>query len=415
MKNTFLCLLLLSAMIASFSSNAQVLAQFRGINRNGVYAESGLLKSWPASGPELLWSTDKIGNGYGSAAVTGDRIYINGEVDSTGFLFCFDLNGNLQWKTSYGKEWVESYIGSRSTPTVVGDLVYVSSGLGNISCFDRRNGTLKWGTDMLRDFHGRFTRFGHAESILVEEENLFFTPGGDEMNVIALNRFTGKMLWKCRGFGEIPGYNSPILIRLPERNILVTFSAYHLLGIDAGTGELLWSHEQINIPKAERQPGNGDTHSNSAYYENGFIYYIAGDGNCAVKLSLSADGKKIEQVWKNPEMDDYMGGFVKIGNLIYSGSESRKNLKVMNSDNGQVVDSLKIGVGSVLLADNMLYYYNQRGEMNLVKPDPKKPELVSSFKVPFGTKEHFSIPSIAGGVLYIRHGKSLMAYAIKQK
>ncbi len=414
MNFSFRIFLLVSAYAYSVSIQSQTIAQFRGTERNGVYNETNLLKTWPITGPELRWMNENIGNGYGSAAVTSDRLYINGEIDSTGFMFVFDLKGNLIWKADYGKEWVVNYNGSRSTPTVVGDLVYVCSGLGNITCFDANNGTKKWSKDMLKDFHGRFTMFGHAESILVDGDKLFLTPGGADTSVVALNRFTGKLVWKCKGTGEIPAYNSPILIQLPTRKILVTFSAYHLLGIDAGTGELLWSHEQVNTPLDKRGPGMGDTHSNSALYENGFIYYVAGDGNCAVKLKLSDDGKQIQQVWRNTELDSYMGGFIKINNRIYAGSESGKNLKCLDAATGQVVDSLKVGEGAIIMADNMLYYYNQKGEMNLVNPGQKL-ELVCSFKVISGTREHFSQPVIAHGVLYIRHGKSLLAYNIKQK
>ncbi len=393
---------------------AQVDAQFRGDNRDGVYNEKNLLSSWPLEGPAVLWSYNETGNGYGPPAITSDRVYITGEVDSIGYLFAFDLKGKLLWKSAFGKEWVVSYQGSRSTPTVEGNLIYVCSGLGNLYCFEAKDGSQKWSVDMLKDLNGRFTLFGHAESPLLDGDQVFLTPGGSDTNVVSLNRFTGKINWICKGRGEIPAYNSPVLIKLPDLNILVTFSAYNMLGIDAATGKLLWSHSQDNIPVAERKPGMGDTHSNSAYYENGYLYYIAGDGNCGVKLKLSADGKQITEEWRNTAVDDYMGGFIKIGDRIYTGSESKRALICTDANTGQIVDSLKIGIGSLALADDMLYYYNQRGEMNLVKPDPSKMELVSKFKITAGKKEHFSHPVIKAGILYIRHGSALMVYDIRK-
>ncbi len=399
----------------SASLQAQVIAQFRGPNRDGVYPEKNLLSSWPAEGPSLLWSNNEVGNGYGPPAITNDRVYITGEVDSIAYLFAFDLKGKLLWKSDFGKEWVASYQGSRSTPTVVGDLIYVCSGLGNLYCIEATTGKQKWSVDMLKDLQGRFTMFGHAESPLVDGDQVFLTPGGIDNNVVSLNRFTGKINWACKGFGEIPGYNSPVMISLPSLKILVTFSAYHLMGIDAQTGKLLWSDEQVNVPVAERKPGMGDTHSNSTYYENGYIYYVAGDNNCGTKLKLSDDGKQITQIWNNKAVDNYMGGFIKIDNYIYTGSESKRSLICADANTGQVVDSLKIGTGSIALADNMLYYYNQRGEMNLIKPVPLKMELISKFKITAGTKENFSHPVIKNGILYIRHGKALMAYDIRKK
>jgi len=394
---------------------AQTLAQFRGPNRDGVYPEKNLLTSWPADGPSLLWSNNEVGNGYGLPAITSDRIYITGEVDSLAWLFAFDRKGKLLWKSDIGKEWVASYQGSRSTPTVVGNLIYVCSGLGNLSCLNTTDGSRKWSVDMMKDLKGRFTLYGQAESPLVDGDQVFLVPGGEENNVVAFNRFTGKINWTCKGRDDVPGYNSPIMIKLPAINILVTFSAYNLMGIDANTGKLLWFHEQINTPLAERKPGMGDTHSNSVLFEDGFIYYIAGDGNCGVKLKLSVDGKQITQVWRNTALDNYMGGFIKIGNRLYTGSDSKRSLLCADANTGKVSDSLKIGTGSIAFADNMLYYYNQRGEMNLVNPGATKLELVSKFKITAGTKEHFSHPVISDGVLFIRHGKSLMAYDIRKK
>jgi len=215
---------------------AQTIAQFRGLNREGVYADKNLLTSWPPEGPALLWVNYEVGNGYGPPAITTDRVYITGEVDSTAWLFAFDHKGKLLWKSDFGKEWVVSYQGSRSTPTVVGNLIYVCSGLGNLFCFNSSDGSQKWSVNMLKDLNGRFTLFGHAESPLAVDDQVFLTPGGADNNVVAFNRFTGKLLWVCKGKGEVPGYNSPIMIKLPTLNILVTFSAYNMLGIDAKQG-----------------------------------------------------------------------------------------------------------------------------------------------------------------------------------
>lgn len=412
MKKLFVLLVLLLQF--GFNSKAQTIVQWRGSDRNGIYNEKNLLKSWPAEGPKLLWVNEGVGNGFGSESVTSDRIYITGEKDTIGYLSALDLKGNLIWKSDYGKEWVKTFPGSRSQPTVVGDLIYVCSGLGNLTCFDAKTGTKKWVIERQKDLHGKPTLHGHSESPLVDGDKVFVTPGGKDTNIVALNRFTGKILWVSKGKSERPAYNSPLLIKLPKRSIIVTLTAYNLLGLDAKTGELLWFHEQDNTPLTKREPGEGDTHANSAWFENGFIYYIAGDGNCAVKLSLSDDGKQIKQVWRNNTIDNYMGGFIKLGDKIYTCTSGRKNLKTIDANTGKVLDSLKVGVGSIIYADKMLYYYNQKGEVNLIKPTPEKLELVSTFKITKGTLEHFSHPVISNGVFYLRHGKALMAYNIKE-
>jgi outer membrane protein assembly factor BamB len=413
MKNRLYFIFILCTL--SVEGYLQTNAQWRGPERNGFYPETNLLKSWPAEGPAMLWNTEIIGNGYGSPTVTAERLYITGETDTTGYLFAFTLQGKLLWKSAYGKEWVVNYQGSRCAPTVVGDLIYVCSGLGDLTCFECATGVKKWSVDMIHDLHGRFTLFGHAESSLIDGDKVFLVPGGKDTNVVALNRFTGKIIWTSQGQGEIPGYNSPYLIRLFNRTLLVTFTAYSLLGIDAQTGELLWVHSQDNIPVAERKPGNGDTHSNTIMYENGCIYYFAGDGNGAVKLELSSDGKEIRQIWRNKNIDNYMGGFVKQGGNIYSCVSEKKQLKCIDAGTGFISDSLKCGAGSIILSDSMLYYYNQKGEVRLITPGAGKMVQSGFFKITSGTKEHFSHPVIHRGVLYIRHGNALMAYDIRKK
>jgi hypothetical protein len=74
--------------------------QFRGPNRDGKSAETGLLQKWPEGGPKLLWSVGGLGVGFSSAAVAKGRVYTTGMLDGEGFLFAYDLDGNFQWKVS---------------------------------------------------------------------------------------------------------------------------------------------------------------------------------------------------------------------------------------------------------------------------------------------------------------------------
>lgn len=402
--------LVLTGLLFPFISIAQITTQWRGAERRGVYPGNGLLQSWPAEGPRLIRIYEGIGNGYGSPTVAGDQLLIAGEVNDTAFLFAFNANGELLWRSDFGMEWVVNYKGSRCAPTVVDDLVYVTSGLGELACFETKTGIKRWSANYLSELHGASPLFGFAEAPLVHGNLVFATPGGPDTNVVALDRFTGELKWICRGKGEVQGYNSPILIRLPERTILALFTAYSFLGIDTRTGKLLWSHEQLNIPTAERQPGNGDTHSNSAWYEDGFIYYIAGDGNGAVKLELLDEGKKIRQVWRNKSIDNYMGGFVILNDRIYSCTSEKKSLVALDINSGEIVSTLKIGTGALIWADGKIYYYTQGGKVCLA--DPAKLTEISSFKINRGTNENFAHPVIHDGILYVRHGNVMMAYKI---
>ncbi len=402
--------LLIILVVGPLSSTAQITTQWRGAERHGIYPDENLLGSWPPEGPPLIRVYENIGNGYGSPTVTDNMLFITGETDSTAYLMAYDPEGNFLWKSGFGLEWVVNYEGSRCAPTVVDDLIYVTSGLGNLTCFDRTTGQQRWSKEMVQNLQGIAPLFGFAEAPLVHGNLVFATPGGPDTNVVALDRFTGEIKWVCSGNGEVSGYNSPILIKLPKRDIVVLFTAYSFLGIDTRTGKLLWSHDQVNIPLSERKPGNGDTHSNSAWYQDGYIYYIAGDGNGAVKLELLDDGTKIGQVWRNKEIDNYMSGFVIQNDKIYSCTSSGKSLVSLDTETGEILKSQKIGTGSLIWANNNIYYYTQDGKVCLINPETL--EVISSMKVDKGTKEHFSHPVIHNGILYVRHGNILMAYDV---
>ena len=401
-------------ILFSCSSSQPELYEWRGEMRSGIYPDTGLLKEWPEEGPQELWTLDNLGRGYGSPLFVEDRFYITGEVDSLALLYCFNLNGKKLWQTSLGKEWVTSFPGSRSAPTVVDNLLYIGTGMGNLFCVNREDGSIAWSLDFAEDFQGQYPLHGHSEATVVKDGMVFWTPGGEKHNVVALDRFSGELVWSHPGFGEYSGYNPGKLVSHKDRDLFVTFSAYHLMGFDAESGELLWSEEQFGVSPEERILGMGDTHANSVIYSDGSIYYAAGDGNRGVRLDLSEDGSEVSEIWRNAEFDSFMGGIVLIGNHLYTSGTSTQNLMSIDASTGILTDSLKVGHGALIAADESLYYYNQRGEMRLISFSEGKMKELSSFRIKKGSGHHFSHPVINQGILYQRRGNALMAYDIRE-
>lgn len=402
MKHLIMCLCIM--LLFSFTKKEEPISEWRGPNRTGVYNETGLLKQWPADGPELLWVIDSTGRGYGSPVISGDQIFITGETDSTSYLYAYSLAGKLIWKSPCGNEWVKNFPGSRSTPTVVGDLIYVCSGKGDIACLDKHSGTKKWSLNMVSDLQGINNMFGYSQSLLVKDNLVYCQPGGPENNVVALNRFTGKVVWLQKAKGEIEAYGSPSIIKRGQRDLLLTFSEMSFLGLDGKSGELLFTHKMDTA---------GNLHGNIPVIGGNDLIYTEGDGNRTVKLTLAEDGSSITEVWRNRSFDNIMGGVVRIGDKIYGTAHRQMYLKCLDMKTGQVTDSVKMFRGSTIAADGMLYVYTEKGMVYLVDPKPEGMQIVSSFKVTNGSKEFFSHPVIHEGVLYLRHGEALMAYAIK--
>jgi hypothetical protein len=131
-------------------------------------------------------------------------------------------------------------------------------------------------------------------------------------------------------------------------------------------------------------------------------------------LRLKDGGKAVEQVWKN-EVDNLMGGAVKVGNYVYtSGHQSARGWFCIDWNTGEIKSRINDNSAiAIIYADGMLYSYSDRGEMALVRPDPERFEIVSKFPITLGTEQHWAHPVIHRGVLYVRHGDALMAYKIK--
>lgn len=355
--------------------------------------------------PDPLLIIEGLGNGYSTPGITSDRIFVTGEKEGAGYLFAYDFNGALLWKTEYGREWSENYPGSRASPTVIDCTVYTCSGMGDITSFNANTGKKQWTVNMIIDLHGVNAVFGYSMPVLVVRDRIYCLPGGPDTNIACLNRFTGELMWKSAGDGETPGYAAPLFIRHHARNLLVTFSEYAMLGLDADTGELLWTHE-LSIA--------GDAPCNRPIYSEGFLYMVAGRGNGAAKFEISQDGKQINKIWTNDAFDTYFGGFIMIGNFLYGSSESKRLWLSVDALTGKNVDSLPFKTGSIVSAGEDLVIYNQTGGVGLVRLNQGKMTLAKSFKIIKGTKEHFSHPLMAGGRLYFRHGDALLVYDYQQ-
>jgi outer membrane protein assembly factor BamB len=390
---------------------SQTVYQWRGPDRDGKYNETQLLKQWPEKGPQLLWSNETLGEGYAAPVVTSDKLFVNGVVGGNSYLFAFDLKGKLLWKSPNGKEftgegYAANFPGARPTPTVVNDLVYTSSGLGRIACFDIATGKEKWAVDMVKDLKGYINEFGYAESFVTDEKLLYCFPGGPLNNIAALDRLTGKTVWTSKALGDTTHFCSPILINLPSRKIYVSVSRRWLFAVDCQNGELLWKY-----PVAFKYDGD---HVNTPVYEAPYLYWVSGDenGNGAVKLELAADGKSVKEIWSNPQVRNSMGGLIVIDGKLFTTTEN-KNLNILDPAKGTVTDKIKAPYGGLIFADNKFIVYGNNGDVSLINYENGKLTPGGSFKVDKGTKEHFAHPVIANGVMYIRHGEALMAYKIK--
>jgi len=399
--------LILIAVIL-FSGNslfAQEVTHWRGPLANGVYPEKGLLKEWPAKGPELLWSFDELGKGHSSVTLSEDAVYLPTMIDSTGYIYKFSKSGELIWKVFYGKEFTESFPGARSSVTIAGDRLYMLSGMGRLVCLSTSDGRLLWSVSLIRDFGGTNITWGYTETLLVDGDIVYATPGGAENNVIALDRFSGKLIWSSPGMGELSAYCSPLLVKLPGRKLLVTHTQKSIMGIDAGNGELLWSYPH---------PNEWSVHPNTPLYKNGMLFCYSGYGQGGVMLKLNDNGASVKMLWITKKLDPRVGGAVEVDGYIYGSGDYDRSWQCLDWNTGEEKYAVTdIAKGTVICADGMLYCYSERGELALVPATPEGFIVSGKTRIMKGSEQHWAYPVIGDGVLYIHHGSSLMAFSIK--
>jgi len=293
-------------------------AQWRGENRDGKYPDTGLLNKWSTEGPKLLWHYDLLGPGHASAAVTNNFVYTAGvnTVTEMGFIIAFDHSGKTVWKKVYAKEWVENWDGVRSTPIIDGEKLYILSSYGVVVCMNSKNGDKIWSIDLMKDYNARNIEWGFTENLVIEDDKLFCTAGAEEANVVALDKNSGNLIWKCKGNGEKSAYNSPFVINHNNKKIFITMTESSILGIEVESGKLLWSFSQ---------PNKYSVHANTPTYKDGMLYCVSGYGKGSVMLKLADDGNSVTEMWRDENLDNKMGGVILLDGIIYgSGHFNRK-------------------------------------------------------------------------------------------
>jgi len=364
------------------------------------------MKRWPQDGPKELWSYDGLGEGYSSVSVVGGIVYTTGMIGGQEYLFAFDSQGKPKYKVNYGPEWTKAgnYPSARTTPTIDGDRLYLMSGQGRLACYKAATGERLWYVDTLDKFKGKNIPWGIAESPLIDGEKVICTPGGQDATMVALNKMTGATIWTTQGLSQLSAYCSPILVERGPNRLLLTMVEKAVIGVGADTGRVYWI-----IPHEVSY----DIQAVSPAYQDGLMYFTNGYHHGSHVFQLSPDGTSVTPKWSEESLDVHHGGVVLVDGNIH-GASSSGNWICLDLATGKVefTDKL-VGKGSVIYVDGMLYGYGEKGQVGLIKIKPDGYELVNSFRVRQGSKEHWAHPAISDGRLYIRHGDCLMCYDIK--
>lgn len=419
--------------------------QWRGPNRDGKSADTGLLQEWPNEGPPLAWKVDKLGGGDSAPAVAAGRVFLMSNRGQEEVVWALsEKDGSEIWVTPLGPAFSQRASqgkeGPGCTPTVDGERLYVEGLAGNVACLQAADGKILWQRSMTEDFGGRVPMWSYRESPLVDGDKVIVTPGGPDAILVALNKLTGETIWKAKlpdspsGASEAPGssrggrggpgggagasYASPIAIDFDGQRQYVQLTARALIGVAASDGNFLWRYDK----PANRMGINCST----PLYQDGAVFASSayGAGGGLVKLSKGADGTiKAEEVYAAKDMQSHHGGMILLDGCLYGATGGNEGGALMCLDfaTGKVLWDQRDAVGrrakgSLTLADGRFYYRMEDGVVCLIEPSSKQYVERGRFQQPDRTRlPAWSHPVVANGRLYVRDQDALFCYDVKAK
>lgn len=384
--------------------------QWRGADRNGVSREAGLLQQWPNGGPAVGWTVTGLGSGYGSLAVQGNRVFVQGLRNGQSIVHSLDrATGKYVWSKNLGAGGDNDRgPGPRGTPTLDGDRMYVLTESGQLACLRADDGTMIWQRHLIRDFGGRNPYWLLSESPLVDGDRVVVTPGGRGAGMVALDKLTGRTLWIAKELSDEPGYSSVMPVDVGGVRAYTTLTAEAGVGVRASDGKVLWRY---------RQAANGTANITSPVVSGSQVFYTSAYGTGGGLVNIVPDGAgglRADEVYFTRDMQNHHGGVVLVNGTLYGFNNSI--LTALDFATGRMLWRHRaVGKGSVAYADGRLYMVGEDHVVGLAEVTPTGYRETGRFSIQDQGWPSWAHPVVAGGRLYIRNQGTLTAYVISAR
>jgi outer membrane protein assembly factor BamB len=394
--------------------------QFHGPARDAICREEGLPAEWPKDGLPLAWTLEGLGRGYSSISIADGKLFTMGDrADADGeeaqVVIALDLDSREElWTAPVGPPHTDG--GPRCTPTVDGGLLYALGTSGDLVCVAVDSGEVRWRRNLVDDFEGQVMAvWKFSESPLVDGDRLICTPGGPQAMMVALNKLTGDLIWKCampeignKGV-EGAGYSSAVAADICGTRQYVQLVGRGVIGVAADTGRFLWGYNDV---------ANTVANITSPVVRGDYVFATTAynTGSALLKIVRDGDAFRAEEVYfmSSRDFQNHHGGVVLIGEYIYGGHGPNKgDPACVEFGTGRVVWKERAparGSAAVLYADGHLVFRYDRGEVLLLEASPDAMKIKGRFQAAEDEGPAWAHPVIYRGKLYLRHANSLFCY-----
>jgi outer membrane protein assembly factor BamB len=401
--------LALAVVIGSVVVAAADWPQWQGADRTRMSKETGLLKEWPAAGPPVIWTANNLGTGYGSMAVVGDRVFLQGARGPSSFVIALNRADGMEvWAKAIGpidtRMRTNMGAGPRGTPTVDGDRLYVLTEAGDLACL-KTDGSPVWQLNILKDFGGSQLQWMISESPLVDGPHLVVSPGGPGAGIVKLDKMTGKTVWTSKELSDPAGYSSITVANIQGVRTYMTFTARAGVGVRASDGKLMFSYA-----KAANNVANIAT----PVFSNDKVFFSSAYGAGGGLLALTVKDGEVAatEVYHTPNMRNHHGGMVLVDGYLYGFSDLI--LTCLEFATGNVMwRDRSVGKGSVTYADGHLYIQGENSMVGLAEASSTGYREKGRFSIPEKGQLSWAHPVISDGRLYVRNQDTLLVYDIK--
>lgn len=400
--------------------------QMAGPDRNNISAETGLARTWPESGPPVLW-TVPLGGGFASPSILDGKVYLLDRVgEEQDKLRCFDLEtGEELWHYAYDAPGSVSHDGSRTAPTVAGNRLYCVGLFGHFTCLDLTTRQPVWSKNICSDFGVDTPKWGVAQAPSLYKNLVIVAPQAPDAFVVAYDKDSGEIVWKTKELGGV-GYSTPVIVTLcgvdqavminaPPREDAGTGSVN---GISLEDGSLLWSYHnwqcKIPIPYAMALP------EDRLFITGGYRA-----GSAMIQLRREGERFTVRELFRTDACGSQIQQPLFYQGHLYVNSNSNEREDGMmcltldgsilwqTRDKSQAFFSTTFERGPLMLADNLILNLDgKRGDLYLIEPSPEGYKELAKAHVLDG-RSLWSPMALSRGRLLVRSGEQLKCLEVK--